>query len=372
MLRWISFAAVVIALAGAATFMSQNAAVIQPTELPSAAATSVGPAPKVEVPEPLTYEFGVMSQLTTGKHAWEVKNLGDADLELWFESSTCSCTIAKLKSVDGEEKKKIVVQPHQSTSIDLEWETRTFFGDYTKGAVIGTNDPAHPTISLSVHGKVHAPVIVFPPEMINFDSVSNEEAQSAKFAVFSADRPQTKILKLTTSRPEFFETKLEPLTADECKQLKVTQGTRVSVTMKPGMPLGRFLDEIVIETDHPLMPELKMSIGGSITGSITVIPDHLRLSGVPSVQGASRDMTVLVRGGRPTKFEVAYHPEKVNVRIAPDDTTTQKGRYKLTVTVPPGTAAGPVDGEIILKTDHPSAHELKVPVSILISNSSSG
>ena len=89
-----------------------------------------------------------MPQLTTGKHAWEVKNLGDADLELWLESSTCSCTIAKLKSVDGEEKQKIVVQPQQSTSIDLEWETRTFHDEYNKGAVIGTNDPAHPTISL--------------------------------------------------------------------------------------------------------------------------------------------------------------------------------------------------------------------------------
>ena len=44
----------------------------------------------------------------------------------------------------------------------------------------------------------------------------------------------------------------------------------------------------------------------------------------------------------------------------------------MTVTVPPGTAPGPVDGEIILKTDHPSARELKVPVSILISSSSSG
>ena len=324
MLRWISFAAVVIALAGVATFMTQNAAVIEPTALPSASATPEGPAPKVNVSEPLTHEFGIMPQLTTGKHAWAVKNLGDADLELWLESSTCSCTIAKLKSVDGEEKQKIVVPPQQSTSIDLEWETRTFHDDYHKGAVIGTNDPTYPTISLNVHGKVHAPVIIFPPEMINFESVSNEEPRSAKFAVFSADRPETKIVELTTSRPDFFVTKLDALTADECKQLKVTSGTRVNVTMKPGMPLGRFLDEIVIKTDHPLMPELKMSIGGSITGSITVIPERLRLPGVPSTQGASRDMTVLVRGGRPTKFEVAYHPEKVNVRITPDDTTTRE------------------------------------------------
>ena len=83
-----------------------------------------GPHAKVEVPESLTHEFGTMPQLTTGTHTWEFKNLGDADLELWFESSTCSCTVAKLKN--GDEKKTLVVKPNESTTIDLEWQTKTF------------------------------------------------------------------------------------------------------------------------------------------------------------------------------------------------------------------------------------------------------
>ena len=49
------------------------------------------------------------------------------------------------------------------------------------------------------------------------------------------------------------------------------------------------------------------------------------------------------------------------MKITPDDTPTQKGRYKMTVTVPPGHSAGPVEGEIILKTDHPRP-EMKIPV----------
>jgi hypothetical protein len=36
--------------------------------------------------------------------------------------------------------------------------------------------------------------------------------------------------------------------------------------------------------------------------------------------------------------------------------------------VAPGTSAGPVDGDIILKSDHPRAGEMKIPVSVLISN----
>lgn len=44
----------------------------------------------------------------------------------------------------------------------------------------------------------------------------------------------------------------------------------------------------------------------------------------------------------------------------------------MTVTIAKGTAAGPVDGDIILKTDNPKATEMKIPVSVLISNSPAG
>ena len=40
--------------------------------------------------------------------------------------------------------------------------------------------------------------------------------------------------------------------------------------------------------------------------------------------------------------------------------------------MPPGTPAGEIDGDIVLKTDHPKASELKIPVIILISNAIPG
>jgi hypothetical protein len=375
MLRWIVLAGVVVVMVAGATFVSLNATIVEPTALP-AVTVRTGPAAKVEIPEPLIYEFGVMAQLSTGTHAWLFKNVGDADLELWFESSTCSCTVAKLKSADGEKKEKLVVKPKGEIPIDLEWQTKMFHDEYTKGATIGTNDPTRPSVSIGVKGKVHPPVVVFPHEMISFGSVSNEEKHSAAIAAFSVDRPETKITKVTTSRPDFLVARTESLNAKECEQLKIKAGYHIFVEMKTGMPLGRFHEELVIETDHPLKSEIKMSIGGNVSGSITVIPDRVRMPSVASSQGGSRDMTLLVKGGTPTKFEVAYHPEKMDekldVTITPDDTPTQKGRYKMTVTVPKGTAAGPVDGDIILKTDNPKAGEMKIPVSILISNSPAG
>jgi Protein of unknown function (DUF1573) len=371
MLRWIVLAAVVVVLAGVAAVVSEYAP--NADSLPSFAVDNVaGPKPKVEVPEPLIHEFGSMAQLSEGTHSWEFKNIGDAELELWMESSTCSCTIAKLSSKEGEEKKKVVVKPKDSTKIDLQWQTKMFHDEYSKGATIGTNDPSRRSITLNVKGKVFPPVIVFPNEMITFNAVSNEEPHQAKIAVFSVDRADLKIKKISTSRPEFLVPQFRPLSPEECKQLKVKGGLEVTVEMKPGMPLGRFQDELAIETDHPLKSDVKVTIAGNTTGPISAIPDRVRMPGVSSSQGASRDSTLLVRGERPTTFTVAYHPEKVKVEVTPDDTPTQKGRYKMSVIVPPGTAAGPIEDIIILKTDHPKAGEIKIPVSILISNAGAG
>ena len=123
-----------------------------------------------------------------------------------------------------------------------------------------------------------------------------------------------KITKLTTSRPGFLVASPSHWTAEELQATQGRQaGYQVTVEVKPGMPLGRFQEELVIETDHPLKSEIKVRSWATVTGPITVIPERLRMSNVSSSQGASRDMMLLVRGGTPTKFTVVRHPEKVQV-----------------------------------------------------------
>jgi hypothetical protein len=371
MLRWILVAAVVVALTATATFVIQYVP-DSDTRTGSAVNESTGPQPKVEIEQPLLYEFGTMSQETKGTYAWEIKNVGEGRLDLWLEGkTTCSCTVAKLqKSEDnGDAPKPVVsVEPGNSTKIDLEWNTKTMGVDYSQGATIGTNDPSRPSFKIAVKGKVYPPVTIYPPEMITLNGISNEETTRTRIAVYSMDRPDLKIKKISTSRPGTIVATESPLSEDDVKQLKVKKGYRVDVAVKPGLPLGSFSDELVIETDHPLRPEVKVSIAGRTTGPISVLPPTLRMPSVTSSQGAIQDLTLLVRGGRPTKFEIAHTPAKLKVAITQNDTASQKGRYRLRVTVPPGTPAGAVEEEIILKTDHPRAGELKIPVVVLISN----
>jgi len=364
MLRWIVIAVVVVGLTAAATFVIQS----EPTSVTNeshAVNERKGPQPKVEIDEGLLHEFGAMSQESKGSHGWEVKNVGEGVLELWLEGkTTCSCTLANLKE-------KVAVQPRDSFKITLDWESKHFNGDYSQGATIGTNDPRRPTFTLTVKGKIFPPVIVYPPEMVQFNGISNEEVARRPIFVMSKDRPKMKIKNLSTSSALIVATQ-EPMTEQEQVSLDAKGGCRVNLEIKPGMPLGAFHEELIIETDHPLRPLVKVSITGKTTGPISVVPERVRIPSVTSAQGAAQDLSLLVRGGRATTFEVVRQPTGLKIAITPNDTPTQKARYRLRVTVPPGTPAHAIEDDIVLKTDHPRASELKIPVTILISNAAPG
>jgi len=375
MLRWILLIVVVVGLTAAATFVIQSAPVAD-SRTRHAVDESLGPRPKVEIVEPLIHEFGIMSQESNGSHTWQIKNVGQGTLDIWLDGRpTCSCTIASLQTVGegGESERKVVkIKPGDSTKIDLAWETRNKGVEYSQGATIGTNDPSRPSFALTVKGQVFPPVSVYPPEMISLMGISNEEVNRARFAVFSMDRPSTKITKISSSRPEFIVATPTPLTDTDRLQLKVKGGGyRVDVDVKPGLPLGAFQDELVIETDHPLRPKVKVTVAGKTTGPISFLPERVRMTNVTSSRGATQEITLLVRGDKPTKFEIVHKPSKVDIEIKQSD-TAQKGRYRLKATVPPGTPAGQIDEDLIIKTDHPRASELKIPVIIWISNSDTG
>jgi hypothetical protein len=328
------------------------------------ASVRTGPQPRVELDQEPIHDFGRMSQHDQGKHTWTVKNRGEGDLELWLEGKpTCSCTIAKL-----EHGAKALIKPGESTTIDLEWNTKDFHDDYSQGAIFGTNDPNRPEFRLNVKGKVYPPVVVFPPESLKFPTISNEETHQARIAVFSLDRPTMKLTRLETSRPDLIVAEPSPLNPKEITQLKVEKGYNVTVQIKPGMPQGVFQEELLIYTDHPKQGQVKVTLMGNISGAVSVVPDRLQMINVPGRQGGSGTLALLVRGGRETQFEVVRKPDKVEVTIERDDTASVKGRYRMKVTVPPGTAAGKVGGQIILKTDHPHVSEVKIPVTILISS----
>jgi hypothetical protein len=365
MKRWILLAGLVVLLTAAATVAVQF---LPEEETPRggvaypAGEGKAGPQPKAVVEGELTYRFGAAPQYTKLLRDWMIKNTGQAELEVRIGPPACSCTIAKFPG----DKETTTLKPNETVAIHLSFDTRDYNGKYHKSATVNTNDPERQVIEFAADGEVRPAVAIFPEPTVNFLEISNDEPDHRRtVAVISPDRPDLKITKLETSRPEILATD-EPLSEEDCKQLKAPGGRRVLLNIKSGMPLGSFREEVIVHVDHPRQPDVRLTLLGRVVGPITVSPSLLRITDASSSQGKESDVKIVVRSQRPTKFEVVKKPGPLMAKVVHDEKAARGGLYRLLVTVPPGTPPGNIEGQIVLKTDHPLASEVKIPVQIFV------
>jgi hypothetical protein len=369
MKRWLILAALVVAISATVTVAVQYLpAVSSSTDgiaFPAPSKPS-GPAPKVVIEGEPKFEFGSKAQHETFARDWVVRNDGEGVLRLSNPSTSCSCTAANFKGGVSE----IAIPPHESTTIHLTFNTKEFSGEYYQRATIATTDPEHPSIELGAHGEVHPALVFTPPDRaIPFLTIQNDTEHHAQLAVSSPDKPDFKVTKAVSSKPGKIDVKVSPLTDEDRKQLKIKEGGyRLDVAVKPGMPLGPFRDEVVIETDHPKQAETRLTVFGKVVGPVTLVPEHLTVPNISAKTGGKGTVTVMVRGMRPTEFAVAKKPAHLDVKVEPADPNDKGGKYRLTVSVPPGTAPAEIDDTIVLKTDHPEAEVIQVPVTLYIRN----
>jgi len=141
------------------------------------------------------------------------------------------------------------------------------------------------------------------------------------------------------------------------------------VTLKATPILGAFAEEVVLETDHPRQKELHFNVIGKVTGPITVAPERVVLRNATTTKGSgTAELILWARGRSSVQIVVDKKPPGLDVAIepVPMPAGSKGSKYKMTVKVVPGTAAGPIDDEIVLKTDAPQANEVRVPVDVLV------
>ncbi len=369
MKSWIILIGLAVAITAVATFAVPLLSTDTPSRGPAFPAPSKpqGPAPSVVLEEDYVHKFGVLPQETLGRHSWVFKNVGAGVLELRGTSKTCSCTTAELFGSDGT--KEIKIKPGESLPLEVTFQTKHNDGSYRQSVTIGTNDPEHPSIQLTVEGTVRPAIVTMPSDpSMNFQSVSNDEPYHRKIALYSADMPDLKLNRVTSSNPALLDVVSRPLTEEETKSLKADKGYAIEVTVKPSTHLGEFAEEVLVETDHPRQPQLRFKVTGKITGPITATPETVTLRGATSSNGGTQDITLWARGRASVKFQVEKLPPGMEVTIdpSPQPAEVKGSKYRMRVRLVPGIESGRIVEEIVLKTDDPKADELRIPVDALV------
>ncbi len=143
------------------------------------------------------------------------------------------------------------------------------------------------------------------PRSVNFGRIKRGAESSIKYiSLTGMDKNITKITSITSGN-EYIkaETNLSVLEEDNKNQ--------ISITVLPGMKMGRFIEKVTINTDHEKLKELSFYVRGEIVGNIYVYPDHLYFSELKNNRmirlKALFDTTFKVLDAKSTTLDLVTH-----------------------------------------------------------------
>jgi len=331
------------------------------------------PQPHVEVDEEV-YDFGTMQRGTTKSHDFVFKNMGQAPLTLKVGQTSCKCTVGE---VAGDS-----IPPGESVEVHLEWSAKTGMGEFRQTATIETNDPARSQVLLTVEGEVTVATGVSPSDLM-FDKLLAGESKSAEVYVMAMLQETLDVGHVELSMVEtrdFFEINVEPVEPESLPNPKARAGVRITVTAKPGLPIGRFDQWLVLQTNMPDAEKLEIPLMGRLVGDISIHgrgwseeQATLRMGRVKSDQGLRLSVNIVVRGEQASDitFEVQTcdPPELQAVLGEPRRLKKTLTHVPMTIEIPAGTRPMARQGtaqsdaaQIVLKTSHPETPKMVLKV----------
>ena len=341
--------------------------------VPAVVPAATGPHPKVVVDDGESFYFDTLALGKVGKHAFTIRNEGEAPLRLGTPETTCKCTIPEIGG-DGEG-----IPPGGSTTVTLEYTPRKVQAEFVQRATIPTNDPETPELKLFIRGRVDDLLAAKPSPRVAFGAFAGEEPEERSFTVMSRMLDEVTVTG-TESSSEYLTIETEPLPKTEAEDEGYRSGVRVTVTALPGLPVGQFKEDATIRFDQEEpYHEMLAKITGTRRGPISFLPAArpgqrwmpealaFDLGTFPAFEGRTGTLQAFVEGlDEPLELvEVDSSHPYVTLKVRPDETFEgPDGRQKVffDFVVEPGAPAATHrrKGAVRLKakTNHPAAENL--------------
>ena len=314
--------------------------------VPIPAADVKGPK-AIAKPDETTHDFGSVWVGPPLKHAFKIKNEGDAPLEITKVKPSCGCTIA------GDYPKKL--DPGQEGEFPFSMMSTKLRGTFEKGITISSNDPSTPELRLKLRGEVKRYVEIVPASA-NFGKITGQEPQERIINITNnTDNP----LKLTVVPPADSKFKYDLVEKTPGKQFDL------HVTAAPPFEEGTLQGRLTINTNVEAQKDLQVEVQAVVPARLEVQPAVVTLTrpkteGAPPPEGLSRVIKFTNYGKTPTKvLEATVDDPTVTVTV----TERKAGEaYTIQVQMPPGYAPPPQGRTITLKTDDAQKPVITVPI----------
>jgi len=317
------------------------------------------------------YDFGLMDPLTMGRHAFVITNAGSSPLKLQQGPTSCKCTLSNIS--------RNALEPGDTATVTLEWNTGRKFPVYSHYATVYTNDPQHKTIELQVQGIVRRQ-LGLAPELLAFKQIHPDKPTSATVALFSQTWSSFEIVGAVSSIAGV-EWTSRPLPPSRLPELAATSGREITVTLPPGLAgdiTGRLLltlqptgsaastNNAVDDSTVEDVVTFEVPIAGHVLGRLAFFGPDIDAGGLidfgklPVGKGARKRFVAKVRDEQHDLkiVRVTANPDFIRVKMTSyDGAASSAGLSYLDVEIPadapPGVHSGVTEATIKIEFDHP-------------------
>jgi Protein of unknown function (DUF1573) len=329
----------------------------QAAQQPQAAAAqrTPGPAPVIDIAEKIK-DFGVVPKGEKLKAVFEVKNTGNAPLEITQVRPTCGCTVA--------DKPTQPIPPGGTGKVVAEVDTKDFSGPISKAVLVFSNDPANPNINLVIKAEVRSFIDVLPRPQVFFRGVLQGEEAKEKLKLVSSDGSDFKILSVDNGGGPFVTSFRELPEADRVADRKGQQW-EVTIGVPASAAEGLLNYKVAVKTSSPKAPEVTINVSGAIRPIIQVIPAEVNFGKVGNDTLIGHN--ILLINNRPS-FELKLGDLKIDdPEITTDVITLQPGqRYQVAISLKAGATKGEHKTVLRIGTNDALRKLIEVPVQATV------
>ncbi len=302
---------------------------------------AIAAAPRAVVDKPIV-DVGKVKKGEPVRHEFVIRNAGDAPLEISEVKPSCGCTVA-----DYDE----VIAPGASGKVKLVIKTDAFGGGIAKSASVFTNDTANPRLNLVIKALIHEPVVA-RPGYARFVTVQGQPVDSSVQTVSATDGSEFNVLSVTS--PYSF------VRAEHGRENGDSGPWQVELSLDTNAPTGTLADYVVVRTDHPEQPQVKIAVSGLVRPIISVAPRVADFGRREVAELQSKSLEVKNLGTAAVELtEATSDVEGLEAIIEP----VEEGRhYRIQLTLTEALPKGAFEGRLTIKTSSARQPVVEVPL----------
>lgn len=325
-----------------------------PAAAPAAGkAVDTASGPKLLVPEDKK-DVGVVAKGEAIKHVFVLKNTGKADLHVTDVKPSCGCTVPEFDKV---------IKPGGEGRVTLTVDTKNFTGPISKTALLMTDDPSMPQMTLFLSANVKPFVEALPYGFFRITALSGEAASSE--VVLVSDEPEFKPTKIETPN-SFLKAALSPVPEKELIKDKNPNQWKITLTAAPDAPEGILGGTVKVSTGVKRQPEMEISVSGFVKPAVSVTPVSINFGNFdPKGDAVKRNVMIVNNNAQAANFavtKVETNVPGISAEIVPVD----KSRVQVVLTVDQKIKKGVFEGQLLIKTTDKVKSDVKVPLKGVI------